>query len=125
VRASTGDTGDRPFFFLSYAHSHRHDGLDPDDPDQLIGRLFKRLHLMQSPRDWNPYAPDSVEPLAEHAVVLARRDGFRSEVCDLYEQAAVKDAMRHAARQYLKYAPGHPPGSSTQATSSPPEPADG
>jgi FxsC-like protein len=419
VRASTGDTGDGPFFFLSYAHSHRQDGLDPDDPDQLIGRLFrdlcvhisdetgrlassvgfmdrelrqgnewpwhlsrnlatcrvfvpmysrryfqsehcgkewaafrdrarngsahvsghvesilpalwrplqqealpeaahdihfnpgelgpiyaeygfygimkltrfseeyewviynlaerilriaerapgpgpamdygalasafksapdmpgdKRLRIIiaarhrgdlppgrsgdqygQSPRDWNPYAPDSVEPLAEHAVVLARRDGFRPEICDLSEQAddlmrdagpapgaaavllmdpwavlqsdsrqilarldeldkpwvqvvviwnrkdaemaaaegelrralaeampsrlnargrataqlawqgvpslsditpALKDAMRHAARQYLKYAPGHPPGSSTQATSSSPEPADG
>ena len=23
---------------------------------------------------------------------------------------ALKDAMRHAARQYLKYAQGHPPG---------------
>jgi FxsC-like protein len=420
VHASGGDTGDGPFFFLSYAHSHRHDGLDPDDPDQLIGRLFKDLcdhisdetgrlassvgfmdrelqqgnewpwhlsrnlatcrvfvpmysrryfqsehcgkewaafrdrarnghahasghveailpalwrpvqpealpeaardiqfnprelgpiyaeygfygimkltrfndeyewviynlaerilriaerapdpgpamdygalasafklapdmpgdkrlriiiaapnrgdlppgrsgdHYGQSARDWNPYAPDSVEPLAEHAVVLARRDEFRPELCDLYEQAedlmrdagptpgaaavllidpwavlqshcrqilarldeldkpwvqvvvvwnrkdaemaaaegelrralaetmpsrlnargrvtsqlawqgvpslsditpALKDAMRHAARQYLKYAQGHPPGSTTQATSpAPPEPADG
>jgi FxsC-like protein len=420
VHASGGDTGDGPFFFLSYAHSHRYDGLDPDDPDQLIGRLFKDLcdhisdetgrlasnvgfmdrelqqgnewpwrlswnlatcrvfipmysrryfqsehcgkewaafrdrarngsahasghveailpalwrpvqhealpeaardihfnpgelgaiyaeygfhgimkltrfseeyewviynlaerilqiaqrapdpgpamdygalasafksapdmpgdkrlriiiaaprrgdlppgrsgdHYGQSPQDWNPYAPDSVEPLAEHAVVLARRDEFRPELCDLYEQAedlmreagpapgaaavllidpwavlqshcrqilarldeldkpwvqvvvvwnrkdaemaaaegelrralaeampsrlnargratsqlawqgvpslsditpALKDAMRHAARQYLKYAQGHPPGSTTQASSPPPpEPADG
>jgi len=182
-------------------------------------------HYGQSPQDWSPYAPDSVEPLAEHAVVLARRDGFRPELCDLYGQAdelmrdagpapgaaavllmdpwavlqahsrqilarldeldkpwiqvvviwnrkdaemaaaegelrralaeampsslnargrataqlawqgvpslnditpALRDAMRHAARQYLKYAPGHPPGSTTQATSPPPpEPSDG
>jgi FxsC-like protein len=52
-------------------------------------------HYGLSPRDWNPYAPDSVEPLAEHAVVLARRDGFRPELCDLYEQA--DDLMRDAA----------------------------
>jgi FxsC-like protein len=182
-------------------------------------------HYGQSPRDWNPYAPDSVEPLAEHAVVLARRDEFRPELCDLYEQAeelmrnagpvpgaaavllidpwavlqshtrqilarldeldkpwvqvvviwnrkdaemaaaegelrralaeampsrlssrgrvtsqlawqgvpslsditpALKDAMRHAARQYLKYAQGRPPGSTAQASPPPPpEPADG
>jgi FxsC-like protein len=52
-------------------------------------------HYGQSPRDWNPYAPDSVEPLAEHAVVLARRDGFRPELGDLYEQA--DDLMRDGA----------------------------
>ena len=51
-------------------------------------------HYGQSPRDWNPYAPDSVEPLAEHAVVLARRDGFRPELGDLYDQA--DDLMRDA-----------------------------
>jgi FxsC-like protein len=51
-------------------------------------------HYGQAPRDWNPYAPDSVEPLAEHAVVLARRDGFRPELGDLYEQA--DDLMRDA-----------------------------
>ena len=44
-------------------------------------------HYGQSPQDWNPYAPDSVEPLAEHAVVLARRDGFRPELGDLYQEA--------------------------------------
>jgi FxsC-like protein len=43
VRASAGDTGDGPFFFVSYAHSRRHDGPGLDDPDQLIGRLFKDL----------------------------------------------------------------------------------
>jgi FxsC-like protein len=190
-------------------------------------------HYGQSPRDWNPYAPDSVEPLAEHAIVLARRDEFRPELGDIYEQAddlmrdagpvpgsaavllidpwavlqshcrqilarldeldkpwvqvvvvwnrkdaemaaaegelrralaeampsrlnaggratsqlawqgvpslgditpALKDAMRHAARQYLKYAQRHPPGATggplpggrTQATSpAPTEPPDG
>jgi FxsC-like protein len=190
-------------------------------------------HYGQSARDWNPYAPDSVEPLADHAMVLARRDGFRPELADLYEQAddlmraagprpggaavllldpwavlqphcrqvlarldeldkpwvqvvvvwnrkdaemaaaegelrralaeampsrlstggrattqlawqgvpslsditpALKDAMRHAARQYLKYAQGHPPGASggpppggrTQAIPpAPTEPPDG
>ena len=35
-----------------------------------------------------------MEPLAEHAVVLARRDGFRPEIGDLYEQA--DDLMRDA-----------------------------
>jgi FxsC-like protein len=39
------------------------------------------------PRDWNPYAPDSVQPLADYAVVLARYHGYRPEVSDLYEQA--------------------------------------
>jgi FxsC-like protein len=190
-------------------------------------------HYGQSPRDWNPYAPDSVEPLADHAMVLARRDEFRPELGDIYEQAddlmrdagpvpgsaavllidpwavlqshcrqvlarldeldkpwvqvvvvwnrkdaemaaaegelrralaeampsrlnaggratsqlawqgvpslgditpALKDAMRHAARQYLKYAQRHPPGATggslpggrTQATSpAPTEPPDG
>jgi hypothetical protein len=43
VCASEGGVGDGPFFFLSYAHSHRHDRIDSDDPDQLIGRLFKDL----------------------------------------------------------------------------------
>lgn len=51
-------------------------------------------HYGQSPRDWNPYAPDSVEPLAEHAIVLARRDEFRPELGDIYEQA--DDLMRDA-----------------------------
>jgi FxsC-like protein len=184
-----------------------------------------REHYGQSPRDWNPYSPDSLEPLADHAIDLARRDGFRPELGDIYEQAddlmrdagpvpgsaavllidpwavlqspcrqvlarldeldkpwvqvvvvwsrkdaemaaaegelrralaeampsrlntggratlrlawqgvptlgeitpALKDAMRHAARQYLRHAQGHPPGSTTQSTSPPPsEPADG
>jgi FxsC-like protein len=51
-------------------------------------------HYGQSPRDWNPYAPDSVEPLAEHAIVLALRDGFRPELSDLHEQA--DDLMQDA-----------------------------
>jgi FxsC-like protein len=51
-------------------------------------------HYGQSARDWNPYSPDSVEPLAEHAVVLARREGFRPELGDLYEHA--DDLMRGA-----------------------------
>lgn len=40
----------------------------------------------QAAGDWNPYAPDSVEPLAAYARVLARYLGFRPEVSDLYEQ---------------------------------------
>jgi FxsC-like protein len=51
-------------------------------------------HYGQSARDWNPYSPDSVEPLAEHAVVLARREGFRPQVGDLCEHA--DDLMRGA-----------------------------
>jgi FxsC-like protein len=40
----------------------------------------------QHASDWNPYTPDSVEPLAAYARVLARYLGFRPEVSDLYEQ---------------------------------------
>jgi FxsC-like protein len=40
----------------------------------------------QAASDWNPYTPDSVEPLAEYARVLARYLGFRPEISDLYEQ---------------------------------------
>lgn len=43
-------------------------------------------HYGQVPRDWNPYSPDSVQPLADYAVVLARYHGYRPEVSDLYEQ---------------------------------------
>ncbi|MGH3281201.1 MAG: TIR-like protein FxsC, partial [Trebonia sp.] len=37
--------------------------------------------------DWNPYAPESVQPLAGYARMLARYHGYRPEVSDLYEQA--------------------------------------
>ncbi len=40
----------------------------------------------QSASDWNPYAPESVEPLAAYAARLARYLGFRPEVASLYEQ---------------------------------------
>jgi FxsC-like protein len=57
----------------------------PHRGDLPLGRSGD--HYGQSPRDWNPYAPDSLEPLAEHAVALARREGFRPELGDLHEQA--------------------------------------
>jgi FxsC-like protein len=40
----------------------------------------------QAATDWNPFAPESVEPLAAYARGLARYLGFRPEVASLYEQ---------------------------------------
>ena len=40
----------------------------------------------QTASDWNPYAPESVEPLAAYARGLAKYLGFRPEVTSLYEQ---------------------------------------
>jgi len=40
----------------------------------------------QAASDWNPYASESVEPLAAYARGLARYLGFRPEVTSLYEQ---------------------------------------
>lgn len=40
----------------------------------------------QTASDWNPFAPESVEPLAAYARGLARYLGFRPEVASLYEQ---------------------------------------
>ena len=40
----------------------------------------------QAATDWNPYAPDSVEPLAAYARALARYLDFYPEVTSLYEQ---------------------------------------
>jgi FxsC-like protein len=57
----------------------------PDRADLPTGRSDD--HYGQSAVDWNPYSPDSVEPLAEYAFLLARREGFRPEVADLYEHA--------------------------------------
>jgi len=39
----------------------------------------------QTAGDWNPYAPESVEPLASYARGLARYLGFRPEVSSLYD----------------------------------------
>ena len=40
-----------------------------------------------SPLDWNPYGPDSVRPIAEHAAAVARSLGYRAEVGHLDEHA--------------------------------------
>ncbi len=42
------DTHAGPYFFLSYAHTPRHDANDPYDPDQWVERLFTDLcrHVM-------------------------------------------------------------------------------
>ena len=40
----------------------------------------------QTAGDWNPYAPESVEPLAAYARGLAKYLGFRPEVSSLYDQ---------------------------------------
>jgi FxsC-like protein len=38
-----------PYFFLSYAHTPKHDPDDPDDPDAWVGKLYTDLcrHIMQ------------------------------------------------------------------------------
>lgn len=41
--------GAAPYFFLSYAHTPKHDPADPDDPDAWVGTLYTDLcrHIMQ------------------------------------------------------------------------------
>jgi FxsC-like protein len=39
-------------------------------------------------RDWNPYAPDAVRPIADHAAALARGLGYRVDLGDLYQHEA-------------------------------------
>jgi FxsC-like protein len=48
----------------------------------------------QAASDWNPFAPESVEPLAAYARGLARYLGFLPEVTSLYEQE--DDLLRSA-----------------------------
>lgn len=68
--------GDKPLR-LVIAASHR--------GDLPAGR--GTAYYGQSPQDWNPYAPDTVQPLADFAIVLAKYHGYRPEVSALYEQA--------------------------------------
>lgn len=57
----------------------------PQRGDLPLGRGAS--HYGPAPRDWIPYAPESVQPLADYAVLLARHYGYRPEVSDIYEQA--------------------------------------
>jgi FxsC-like protein len=121
VHASGGDTGDGPFFFLSYAHSHRQDGLDPDDPDQLIGRLFKDLcdHIsddtgrpassvgfmdreLQPPGNEWPWHLSRSLATCRVFVPLYSRRYFQSEHCGK-EWAAFRDRARNGSA----HASGH------------------
>ena len=45
------------------------------------------FHYGQSARDWNPYGPDSVRALADHAAGLARSLGYRADIGDLDQHA--------------------------------------
>lgn len=57
----------------------------PHRGDLPLGR--SPLYYGQASRDWNPYAPDTVQPLADYGEILARYHGYRPEVGGLYEQA--------------------------------------
>ena len=39
-------------------------------------------------RDWNPYHPDSVRPIVDHAAALARGLGYRVDLGDLFQHEA-------------------------------------
>jgi FxsC-like protein len=120
VHASGGDTGDGPFFFLSYAHSHRHDGPDPHDPDQLIGRLFRDLcdHIsddtgrlvssvgfmdreLQPGNEWPWHLSRSLATCRVFVPLYSRRY-FQSEHCGK-EWAAFRDRARNGSA----HASGH------------------
>ena len=120
MHASGGDRGDGPFFFLSYAHSHRSDGPDPDDPDQLIGRLFKDLcdHIsdetgrlassvgfmsreLQPGNEWPWRLSRSLATCRVFVPVYSRRY-FQSEHCGK-EWAAFRDRSRNGSA----HASGH------------------
>jgi FxsC-like protein len=45
------------------------------------------FHYGQSARDWNPYRPESVRGLADHAAGLARSLGYRADIGDLEQHA--------------------------------------
>src|SRR5262249_25904946 len=48
-------------------------------------------------RDWNPYQPDSVRPIVDHAAAVARRMGYQVEVGDLYQHEADLISLRPPA----------------------------
>ena len=45
-------------------------------------------HYGQSIDDWNPYGPDSVRAIGDHAAALARSLGYRADIGDLEQHAA-------------------------------------
>jgi FxsC-like protein len=73
-----------PYFFLSYAHTPKHDPADPDDPDAWVGTLYTDLcrHIMQLtdlPRGARPgfmdreLRPGNIWPAAlSHALATCR-----------------------------------------------------
>src|SRR5277367_83092 len=117
---SSGAADDGPFFFLSYAHSVRPDGPDPDDPDQLIGRLFKDLcdHIsdetgrpagsvgfmdreLQPRHEW-PWRLSRSLATCRVFVPMYSRRYFQSEHCGK-EWAAFRDRARNGSA----HASGH------------------
>ncbi|WP_147268903.1 TIR-like protein FxsC [Sphaerisporangium album] len=106
-----------PYFFLSYAHTPRHDLNDPYDPDQWVEKLFNDLcrHVMVLtglPRGVRPgfmdreLHPGSVWPdrLAEALatcrvfVPLYSRRYFESEQCGKEWMAFAQRILHHRAR---------------------------
>lgn len=58
-----------------------HQGMLPDGRDP---RTYG-----PTPRDWNPYGPDSVvRPIADHAAAVARGLGYQVDIGDLYQHEA-------------------------------------
>jgi FxsC-like protein len=110
-----------PYFFLSYAHTPRHDLNDPYDPDQWVEKLFNDLcrHVMVLsglPHGARPgfmdrelhsgsYWPDRLaKALAKCRVFvpLYSRRYFESEQCGKEWMAFSQRILRHRARGWEK-----------------------
>jgi len=106
-----------PYFFLSYAHTPRHDSGDSDDPDLWVAKLFNDIsgHIMQLtdfPRGANPgfmdrrlrsgddWPTELVQALATcHVFVpLYSKRYFTSEHCGKEWFYFTSRALNHAAR---------------------------
>jgi FxsC-like protein len=64
----------------------------PDRSNLPSGR--DGFYYGETPRDWNPYRPESVRPIAEFAADLARSLGYRPKVGSLTEHAG--ELLGHA-----------------------------
>jgi FxsC-like protein len=106
-----------PYFFLSYAHTPRHDSGDSGDPDVWVAKLFNDLsgHIMQLtdlPRGANPgfmerrlrsgdhWPSELVQALATCRVFvpLYSRRYFTSQHCGQEWYYFTRRALNHAAR---------------------------
>jgi hypothetical protein len=115
VHASGGDAGDGPFFFLSYARSHRQHELETNDPDQLISRVFKDLcghtsdetgrpagsvgfmdRVGQPVNEWPWYLPRNLATCRIFVPLYSKRY-FKSEHCGREWFAFHRRALNHAA----------------------------